>query len=187
MTTDIKNCLEVLKAGGLILYPTDTVWGIGCDATNPTAVQKVYQLKKRDDSKSLIILLADEKDLLYYTAELPPEIFAYLKNTDKPTTVIYNHALGLPDNLVQQDGSIAIRIVNEPFCKALIERFHKPIISTSANISGEPAAQNFSAISKEIKNGVDYVVQYRRDDKHAAVPSRIIRFDKEGRLQIIRP
>ena len=182
---DIKNCVEVLNAGGIILYPTDTVWGIGCDATNAEAVKKVYALKQRDDSKALIVLVAAERDVMQYTAALDLSLFDYLETTNKPTTVIYENGLGFAPNLLAEDGSIAIRICHEDFCKALIKRFGRPIVSTSANISGESAAPNFSSISEAIKNGVDYMVQYRQDDDSPAQPSAIIRW-KDGAVDVIR-
>lgn len=183
---DIDNCLQVLHNGGLILYPTDTVWGIGCDATNEKAVEKVYQLKKRPDQKAMIVLVADERDVLQYVASPDLAVFDYLQETKKPTTVIYEGAIGLADNLVGKDGSIAIRICNEQFCKHLIKRFRKPIVSTSANISGEPAAKIFAHINEQIKSGVDYVVTYRQDDKTIAAPSSVIKWDN-GHLEVIRP
>lgn len=182
---DIKEAVEILKNGGTILYPTDTVWGIGCDATNEAAVKKVYELKKRDDSKALIVLVATERDIMQYTAAVDLSLFDYLDATTKPTTVIYENGLGFAENLLAGDGSIAIRICNEDFCKALIKRFGKPVVSTSANISGAPAAANFSAISDAIKNGVDYIVAYRQDDNTPALPSAIIRW-KDGTPEIIR-
>ena len=183
---DIENCLQVLDNGGLILYPTDTVWGIGCDATNEKAVEKVYQLKNRPDQKAMIVLVADERDVLQYVASPDLAVFDYLQETKKPTTVIYEGAIGLADNLLGKDGSIAIRICNEQFCKHLIKRFRKPIVSTSANISGEPAAKIFADINEQIKSGVDYVVTYRQDDKTIAAPSSVIKWNN-GHLEIIRP
>ena len=183
---DIENCLQVLQKGGLILYPTDTVWGIGCDATNEKAVEKVYKLKRRPDEKAMIVLVADERDVLQYAASPDLAVFDYLQEAKKPTTVIYEDAIGLADNLVGKDGSIAIRICNEKFCKHLIKRFRRPIVSTSANISGEPAAKIFSDINEQIKFGVDYVVTYRQDDKTIATPSSVIKWNN-GHLEIIRP
>lgn len=182
---DIKKCVEVLNNGGTILYPTDTVWGIGCDATNPEAVKKVYALKKRDDSKALIVLAATERDVMQYTAAVDLSLFDYLESTTKPTTVIYENGLGFAENLLAADGSIAIRICDDAFCKALIKRFGKPIVSTSANISGEPAAPNFAQISESIKFATDYIVQYRQDDETQAQPSSIIRW-KNGSVEVIR-
>ncbi|MEI8060090.1 MAG: L-threonylcarbamoyladenylate synthase [Ferruginibacter sp.] len=183
---DIQNCLTVLKNGGLILYPSDTIWGIGCDATNEAAVAKVYQLKKRADEKSMIILLAAEKDILQYVTQPHPGIFDYLKTVQKPTTVIYEGAINLADNLVNQDGSIAIRIVKDDFCKQLVKRFRKPIVSTSANTSGLPAPANFLAIENEIKNGVDYIVQHRKDDITPTTPSTIVQWNAAGTLVTLR-
>jgi L-threonylcarbamoyladenylate synthase len=182
---DIDQCLLVLKAGGLILYPTDTVWGIGCDATN-AAVDKVYQLKKRSDEKAMIVLVADERQVLQYVALPDLQVFDYLEEVKKPTTVIYEGAIGMADNLVAADGSVAIRICNEEFCRHLIKRFRKPIVSTSANISGESAAKLFTGISNEIKNGVDYIVNYRQDDTTVAAPSSVIKWNNSV-VTIIRP
>lgn len=183
---DIEQCLQVLREGGLILYPTDTVWGIGCDATNAAAVEKVYQLKKRPDEKAMIVLVADEREVLQYVAAPDLQVFDYLEQTTKPTTVIYEGAIGLADNLVAEDGSIAIRICNEDFCRHLIKRFRKPIVSTSANFSGQPTAKLFTDITEEIKAGVNYVVRYRQDDTTIAAPSSLIKWDN-GAVTIIRP
>ncbi len=183
--SDIEQCLSVLKNGGLILYPTDTVWGIGCDATHAAAVEKIYALKNRPGQKAMIVLVADERDVLQYTAGPDLAVFDYLQNTTKPTTVIYDGAIGLADNLVAPDGSIAIRICGEAFCRQLIKRFRKPLVSTSANRSGEPAPRIFSEISEDIKKGVDYVVRYRQDDARVAEPSSLIRWEN-GRVEVIR-
>lgn len=185
-TKDTEACLKVLHDGGLILYPTDTIWGIGCDATNEAAVAKIYQLKKRADEKSMIILLAAEKDLLQYVTQPHPGIFDYLKTTQKPTTVIYEAAVNLADNLVNQNGSIAIRVVKDEFCRQLIKRFRKPLVSTSANISGFPAPVNFAAIDTVIKNGVDFIVQHRQDDVTPTTPSTIVKWNADGSLAILR-
>lgn len=183
---DIEQCLEVLRNGGLILYPTDTVWGIGCDATNEKAVEKIYQLKKRPDEKAMIVLVADESDILRHVAGPDLQVFDYLQHAKKPTTVIYDGAIGFADNLVAADGSIAIRICNDTFCKHMIKRFRKPIVSTSANISGQPAAKTFAEISGDIKQGVDYIVQYRQDDNNIGEPSSIIKWTN-GALEVVRP
>ncbi|TAL49594.1 MAG: threonylcarbamoyl-AMP synthase [Chitinophagaceae bacterium] len=183
---DIVNCLEVLKRGGMILYPTDTIWGIGCDATNEQAVEKIYRLKKRSDEKVMIVLVADEKEILKHAAGPDLAVFDYLQKTKKPTTVVYQGALGFADNLVSKDGSIAIRICGEPFCRQLIKRFRKPIVSTSANIAGKPAPKIFKKISDEIKNAVDYVVQYRQNDEQIAEPSSIIKWNSDGSVTVIR-
>jgi L-threonylcarbamoyladenylate synthase len=183
---DIIQSLETLRRGGLILYPTDTIWGIGCDATNPEAVKKIFLLKQRSESKSMIVLLADQKDINRYTSHPEPFITEYLKKTAKPTTIIYEGALGLAENLMSEDGSIAIRIVREEFCRHLIKRFRKPIVSTSANISGHDTPQNFAGISERIKQGVDYIVKYRQNDNQMAKASSMIRFGKSGIPIIIR-
>jgi L-threonylcarbamoyladenylate synthase len=175
-----------LHNGGLILYPTDTIWGIGCDATNADAVKKVFALKQRDEAKSLIVLFAGERDILKHVSQPDLRIFDFLKKVKKPTTVIYEGVIGLADNLINKDGTVAIRLVSEPFCKHLIKRFRKPIVSTSANISGEQTPQFFDAIPASIKNGVGYVVEYQRDDKSIKSPSAIIRWDKNGLPVIVR-
>lgn len=182
---DITKCLEVLRTGGTILYPTDTVWGIGCDATNEKAVEKIYLLKKRSDEKVMIVLVPDERDIMQHVAAPDLSLFDHLDKTTKPTTVIYDGALGFADNLIGKDGSIAIRICKDDFCRHLLKRFKKPIVSTSANISGEAAPKTFNEISDEIKNGVDHVVQYRQDDKTPAAPSSIIKWDN-GHVIILR-
>ena len=182
---DIEKCLGVLKEGGLILYPTDTVWGIGCDATNNEAVDKIYKLKRRSDEKALIVLVADERDIMQHVAAPDLSLFDYLDKATKPTTVVYEGALGFADNIIANDGSIAIRICKDDFCRHLIKRFRKPIVSTSANISGSPAPKIFKEISTEIKNGVDHVVQYRQDDEVIAEPSSLIKWDN-GRITVLR-
>jgi L-threonylcarbamoyladenylate synthase len=184
---DIEQCLLVLKTGGLILYPTDTVWGIGCDATNEEAVEKIYKLKKRSDEKAMIVLVASEKDVLNHVASPDLRVFDHLETTKKPTTVIYDGAIGLAENLTGKDGSIAIRICNEIFCKHLIKRFRKPIVSTSANISGEPVANTFDKITSEIKQSVNYIVNYRQQDTVISEPSAVIRWNKDGSITMLRP
>lgn len=186
-SNDIDSCLEKLSAGGLILYPTDTVWGIGCDATDPQAVERIYRLKKRADSKAMIVLVAEEKDILTYVTQPGLQIFDYIKGVNKPTTVIYEGAIELAANLIAADGSVAIRICNDPFCRHLLKRFKKPIVSTSANISGYPSPQCFKEIDAAIINGVDYVVNHRQDDTEYRKPSSIIKWEKDGTLSIIRP
>ena len=183
---DIQNCLAVLKNGGIILYPTDTVWGIGCDATDTKAVEKIFQLKKRPDEKAMIVLVAGEKDLLKYVANADLRVFDWLRQNPHPTTVVYDGAIDLADNLMGKDGSVAIRICNDIFCKHLIKRFRKPIVSTSANISGQVAPKLFAEITGEIKNAVDYIVKYRQDDNTVAAPSSVIKWNNGG-ITIIRP
>ena len=182
---DIVECLAVLKAGGLILYPTDTIWGIGCDAANEKAVEKIYILKKRNDEKAMIVLVADEKDIMQHVAAPDLSLFDHLEKTTKPTTVVYDGALGFAGNLIGQDGSIAIRICNDEFCRQLLKRFRKPIVSTSANISGMASPKIFKEITDEIKNGVDFIVKYRRDDETPSGPSSIIKWNN-GNVIILR-
>jgi L-threonylcarbamoyladenylate synthase len=182
---DIEKCLEILNGGGVILYPTDTVWGLGCDATNAEAVDKIFRIKKRTDEKSLIVLVADEREILKYTAAPDLAVFDWLDKTDRPTTVIYEHAIGLAENVIASDGSIAIRICEEIFCKHLIKRFRKPIVSSSANLSGHTTSTIFSLIDDEIKKQVDYIVKYRQDDETISQPSAIIRW-KNGAPEFIR-
>jgi len=184
--SDIKNCIKALETGGTILYPTDTIWGLGCDALDEAAVDKLFALKQRPKEKSLIILLADARDILQYVAAPPPDIIDIAESFTTPTTIIYEGALGFPDNVVNADGSIAIRVCNDPFCKALIKRFRKPIVSTSANISGGPTARFFGEIDREIVNGADYVVKYRQDDVTPKKPSGIVRINTDGTVEQIR-
>lgn len=184
---DIKASVETLQNGGLILYPTDTVWGIGCDATNKKAISKIFALKKREDAKALIVLIASENAILNYVDDPAPTIFDYIKGVHKPTTIIYNKAKNLPANLLSAEGAVAIRICADPFCKNLIKLFGKPIVSTSANISGYPTPLIFRDISLDIIEGVDYVVQYRQDETELKQPSSIVRWDANGELIIIRP
>lgn len=184
---DIRECISVLEKGGLILYPTDTVWGIGCDATNEAAVAKIFTLKQRSDEKSMVILVADEKTILEYVTQPHLEVFDYIKGIAKPTTVIYNGAVGLADNVIAKDQSVAIRITKDDFCRHLIKRFRKPIVSTSANISGYPAPALFIDIDINITEGVDYIVQHRQDDDTPSVPSTILKWGDDGALTIIRP
>jgi L-threonylcarbamoyladenylate synthase len=183
---DILNCMEVLKNGGLILYPTDTVWGIGCDATNDDAVEKIFQLKQRPENKSMIVLVAEEKEILKHVASPDLAVFDFLDQSDKPTTVIYNGALGLAPNLSGDDNSIAIRICKDLFCRQLLKRIRKPIVSTSANISGEITPTIFKEISEKIKKGVDYIVEYRQHDETIAVASRVIRWNNNGTFEVLR-
>src|SRR5688500_15980301 len=140
---DIDHCLKVLEQGGIILYPTDTIWGIGCDATNEEAVLKIFNLKERPLTQSMIILVADEKDILQYITNPNPHVFDYLKTVTRPTTIIYEGATGLAENVIHQDGTVAMRLVHDKFCRTLLKRFRKPIVSTSANISGDPAPKIF--------------------------------------------
>ncbi len=183
---DIKNAVKVLREGGVILYPTDTVWGIGCDATNAKAVAKVYDIKHRDDSKALICLVDSDARLQRYVRNVPAVAWELLDAAIKPTTVILDDATNLAPNLIAEDGSIALRITKETFSHELCYRFQKAIVSTSANISGEPAAQNYRDISEEIINSVDYVCWSRRQEHKPHTPSSIIRLKPDGEVTIIR-
>ena len=184
---DIQLCLTTLQKGGIILYPTDTVWGIGCDATKEAAVAKIFALKNRVDTKAMIILLGDEATLTNYVSDNNLQIFDYIKGIHKPTTVIYQKGINLAKNLIAADESVAIRITKDAFCKDLMKAFGKPIVSTSANISGYPTPLCFADISLDIKEGVDYVVKHRQEETSMQMPSSIVKWDEDGNLIIIRP
>lgn len=186
MNDDIKNALEVLNKGGIILYPTDTIWGIGCDATNEKAVERIYKIKKRQDSKSMLVLLDDANKIPSYINEMPEIAWDLVELTEKPLTIIYSGAKNLASNLIAEDGSIGIRITNESFSQKLIQKFRKPIVSTSANTSGDPSPMNFSEINREIIDAVDYVVKWRQDDFSRKNASGIIKLGSNGEIQIIR-
>ena len=183
---DIKNAIDVMKRGGVILYPTDTVWGIGCDATNAEAVAKVYKIKKRDDSKALICLVDSDARLQRYVRNVPNVAWDILDIATKPTTIILDGAINLAPNLIAEDGSIALRITKEPFSHELCYRFQKPLVSTSANISGEPSAANYNDISQELLDAVDYVCFSRRQEHKPHTPSSIIKLKEDGEVTIIR-
>lgn len=187
---DIRNAVETMRKGGVILYPTDTVWGIGCDATNAEAVKRVYEIKQRDDSKALICLVDSDARLQRYIRNVPDvawQLIDSLQDSDaKPTTLILDGAINLAENLIADDGSIGLRITNEPFSKELCYRFQKAIVSTSANISGEPAAQNYCDIDPRILEAVDYVCWSRRQEHKPHTPSSIIRLKENGEVTIVR-
>lgn len=183
---EVQRALEVLRAGGTILYPTDTIWGIGCDATNSRAVEKVYKLKQRVESKSLIVLLDDMDKLPVYVEKVPEITFDLLNCIDTPLTIIYSNARNLAKNVMAADKTIAIRIVREHFCKELIRSFKKPIVSTSANVSNDPTALMFSNISKEISDKVDYIVNLYQNRLNQTKPSTIIRLFDSGEYEVIR-
>ena len=175
-----------MAAGGLILYPTDTIWGIGCDATNEEAVRRVYELKRRSDHKAMLLLMDSSAKLNYYVQEVPDVAWDLIELADSPLTVIYNGARNVAPNLLAADGSVGIRITQEEFSHKLCERFRKPLVSTSANVRGDPSPANFSEISETIKAGVDYIVRYRQDDLSKAAPSHIIKLGAGGLVKIIR-
>ena len=183
---DIRKAVEVLRKGGVILYPTDTVWGIGCDATNSEAVKRVYDIKQRDDSKALICLVDSDARLQRYIRKVPDVAWQLLDCCDKPTTVILDGAVNLAENLIAEDGSVGIRITQEPFSKELCFRFQKALVSTSANISSEPAAQNYPDIDPKIIEAVDYVCWSRRQEHKPHKPSSIIKLTEDGQVTIIR-
>ncbi|GHT71715.1 threonylcarbamoyl-AMP synthase [Bacteroidia bacterium] len=187
MNDEIKRACEILSRGGIILYPTDTIWGIGCDAMNEAAVKRVYEIKQRADSKSMLVLIDSPDYLDYYVDDLPEIALNLIEVADKPLTIIYSGAKNLAPNLIAGDGSIGIRITKEKFSQGLCARFKKPVVSTSANISGMPSPGNFSEIDENIKKSVDYIVNFRREEKNNPEPSGIIKLGKGGEIQIIRP
>ncbi len=186
MTEDLHQALQVLKDGGVIVYPTDTIWGIGCDATNPAAVASVYDIKQREDSKSMLVLVHSESMLSSYIDQVPEIAWELLDAAANPMTVIYPGAKNLAKNLVAGDGSMGIRVTGDDFCSELIRRFRKPIVSTSANLSGHPSPALFDEIDAEILEKADYVVKWRQDDLHRASPSSVIRLGTGGQIEILR-
>jgi L-threonylcarbamoyladenylate synthase len=186
MNNDIKNALKVLRDGGTILYPTDTIWGIGCDATNAQAVEKVFKIKKRSENKSMIVLLDDAAWLATYVEKVPDIAFDLIELSEKPLTIIFSNAKKLAENITASDGSAGIRIVRDEFCKRLISQFRKPIVSTSANISNQNAPAYFNEIDNEILEAVDYIVQWRQDDFTRNLPSGIIKLGANNEVQVIR-
>ncbi len=185
--SDLEGAVRVLRAGGILLYPTDTVWGIGCDATNSKSVQKIFALKRRSDAKSMLVLVGEESELSRYV-DVPEAAQQLLDAADesRPMTIIYPNASGVAEELIAEDGSLGIRVSHESFSKALCEKLGKPIVSTSANISGEPAARYFGEISEAIKSGVDYICKYRQEDCTVHKPSSIIKVENDNRFVIIR-
>ncbi len=186
MTEDIKKACQVMEEGGVILYPTDTIWGIGCDATNREAVKRVYEIKQRMDSKAMLVLVDSAVKVDFYVGEVPDVAWDLIELTDKPLTIIYSNARNLATNLLAEDGSIGIRVTSENFSRQLCQRFRKAIVSTSANISGQPSPANFNEISEEIKSAVDYIVSYRQDDLSKPKPSSIVKLQKGGVIKILR-
>ena len=183
---DLKQSLMVLKNGGVILYPTDTIWGLGCDPTNASAIEKIIKIKSRKESRSLIILVNGESMLERYVKDVPEAAYQITNVSDKPVTIIYPEGKNLVPGVCAEDGSVGIRICNDPFCLELITRFRKPIVSTSANLSGKPSPAHFGDIDEEIINSVDYAVKHRQNDRQKQVASPVIKIDKNGVLRIIR-
>lgn len=175
-----------MREGGVILYPTDTIWGIGCDATNEDAVRRVYEIKQRQDSKAMLVLVDSSVKVDFYVRDVPEVAWDLIDLADKPLTIIYSGARNLAANLLAEDGSVGIRVTNEDFSKRFCQQFRKAIVSTSANISGQPSPKNFSEISEEVKSAVDYIVGYRQEEMSNPKPSSIIKLDKGGVIKIIR-
>lgn len=186
MLNDLDRAYEILFRGGIILYPTDTIWGIGCDATREKSVGIIYQIKKRRDSKAMLVLVHSESMLKDYVVKVPDVAHVLMNAAEKPLTIIYPGARNLPGNLINRDGSIGIRVTHDPFCQQLIGRLGKPLVSTSANISGDPYPANYGEISEKILKQVDYIVQYRRDDHLKNRPSALIRVGENDRIDVIR-
>ena len=186
MIEDIKKACQVMREGGVILYPTDTIWGIGCDATNEDAVRRVYEIKQRQDSKAMLVLVDSSVKVDFYVRDVPEVAWDLIDLADKPLTIIYSGARNLAANLLAEDGSVGIRVTNEDFSKRLCQQFRKAIVSTSANISGQPSPKNFSEISEEVKSAVDYIVGYRQEEMSNPKPSSIIKLGKGGVIKIIR-
>ena len=184
--TDIKQCVQILKNDGVILYPTDTIWGLGCDAHHEKAIEKIYQIKQRELHKSFVLLMTDVKQLSNYIANPIPDLASIVSQFTQPTTIIYEHAINLPHLLVSNEGSIAVRITKDPFCRALIKRLRSPLVSTSVNKSGEPSAANYNMIQDDIKKEVDYVVHWRQDDSSVAEASTILKLQADGHFIKIR-
>jgi L-threonylcarbamoyladenylate synthase len=186
MNSEIHKIIEILNGGGIILYPTDTIWGIGCDATNRSAVEKVYNIKQREDTKAMLVLIESQMRLQQYITEVPEIAYQLIEVSDKPLTIIYPGAKNLAQNLIGMDGSVGIRIPNDEFCQQLLARFKKPIVSTSANISGTISPVIFSEITDLIRKSVDYIVNWRQGDITPSTPSSIIKLGVGGEIQIIR-
>ena len=187
MNEDIKKACQVMREGGVILYPTDTIWGIGCDATNEEAVRRVYEIKQRADSKAMLVLVDTPVKVDFYVQDVPEIAWDLIDVADKPLTIIYSGARNLAPNLLAEDGSVGIRVTNEEFSRRLCQQFRKAIVSTSANISGQPSPRNFAEISDDIKSAVDYIVSFRQEEKANPKPSSIIKLGARGEIQIIRP
>lgn len=183
---DVNKALETLRNGGLILYPTDTIWGIGCDATNEDAVEKIYALKGRDKTKSMIVLLHNDNQLAGYVNDIPEVAYDLIEYSENPLTIIYSNAKNIAPNATAHDGSVGIRIVNHPFCQQILQRFKKPIISTSANLSGDASPKNFSEINDTIKQTVDYIVQYDQNKEGDGKSSTVMKLDPSGMFEFIR-
>ena len=187
MLDEVRKAVDQLSQGKVILYPTDTIWGIGCDATNPLSIEKIYRIKLRSDKKSMLVLVSDLEMLKVYVNEIPDRALEIIHSAKKPTTIVYPEALYLASNLVGEDGSVGIRVSSDPFCSRMIKAFGKPVVSTSANPSGEPSPGIFSEISPKIIHQTDHVVDWRQDETTTAAPSSVIKIDSQGNSIILRP
>ncbi|MDD6473617.1 MAG: L-threonylcarbamoyladenylate synthase [Bacteroidales bacterium] len=186
MNEEIKRAIEILNKGGIILYPTDTIWGLGCDATNEEAVRRIYDIKRRSDSKAMLVLVDSAVKVDFYVSQVPEVAWDLIELAAKPLTIIYDGARNLASNLIAEDGSIGIRVTNEKFSQTLCQRFRRALVSTSANLSGQPSPRCFAEISEEIKQAVDYIVDFRREEPAGATPSSIIKLGNGGQITIIR-
>lgn len=186
MREEINKSVQLLKNGKTLLYPTDTIWGLGCDATNEEAVQRIFEIKHRPKEKSLVVLVSDDAMLERFVREVPEVAWDVIDNSQRPTTIVYPEAVGLAPSVTAADGSVAIRVANDDFCREMIRKFHRPIVSTSANISGEPPAVFFDDVSEEVKENVDYCVDWRRDDRTPSQPSVIMKIGLGGEFEFIR-
>jgi L-threonylcarbamoyladenylate synthase len=186
INSEVTKAEEIISTGGIILYPTDTIWGIGCDATNARAVQRIYEIKQRSDSKSMLVLVPGVEMLRSFVESIPDKALELIFNTTRPTTIIYPGAINLAPNLLAVDGSVGIRVTSDDFCRKLIEKIGFPIVSTSANISGNPSPDTFSSIEDNILDQMDHIVKWKQDEKTPSAPSTIIRIDKKGRSAILR-
>lgn len=186
MNEEIKRAIEILNKGGIILYPTDTIWGLGCDATNEEAVRRIYGIKRRSDSKAMLVLVDSAVKVDFYVSQVPEVAWDLIELAAKPLTIIYDGARNLASNLIAEDGSIGIRVTNEKFSQTLCQRFRRALVSTSANLSGQPSPRCFAEISEEIKQAVDYIVDFRREEPAGATPSSIIKLGNGGQITIIR-
>jgi sua5/yciO/yrdC/ywlC family protein len=187
LNDEVRKAANVINRGGIVLYPTDTVWGIGCDATNSEAVEKVFRLKQRPDHKAMIVLVSSADEAARYVRDFPEIAYDLIEFSEKPLTIVYDHGVLLAPQLLGPDGSVGIRVTNEAFSNALCRRLRRPLVSTSANLSGQPAAAVFSDISEEILDGVDYVVDYRRDDMRRSTPSTVMKLSSDGEFKVLRP
>ncbi|APD07882.1 L-threonylcarbamoyladenylate synthase [Flavobacteriaceae bacterium UJ101] len=186
MQQEIQNALKILQNGGIILYPTDTIWGIGCDATNESAVQKIYDLKRRQESKSMLVLVHNDVQLEHIIKEVPDTAWDIIDLSERPTTLVLDNPQNIASNLIAKDNSLGVRVTQDSFCKRLIQQLKAPLVSTSANISGEKSPQNFNEISPDILQGVDYIVNLRQNEKAQQKSSTVIKLRNNGEVKVLR-